>query len=109
SVYQALPALDQWQGGTLQPHPWPRNGLMLTPTTVTKPAPRHMLTGCTTIITTDPTLASQAQRLQTAFTTSQGITDRRSLGRHENRSSWSHRYLRNKNLSVLDRRRSRSC
>src|SRR5690625_3521710 len=54
--------------------PWPRNGRMRKPITATKPEPRHMLTGCTTIITTDPTPASQAQRPPNAFTTSRGIT-----------------------------------
>src|SRR5699024_1990511 len=54
--------------------PWPKNGLTRKPITETKPAPRHMLTGCTTIITTDPTPASEVSHPQTAFTTSRGIT-----------------------------------
>ncbi len=36
-----------------------------------------MLTGCTTIITTDPTPASEAQRPPNAFTTSRGITPKK--------------------------------
>src|SRR5690625_255957 len=50
--------------------PWPKNGLTRKPITETKPAPRHMLTGCITIITTDPTPASEVSHPQTAFTTS---------------------------------------
>src|SRR5699024_1251896 len=48
--------------------------LMPIPITVTKPAPRPTRTGCTTIITTAPTLVSEAQRPQIAFTTSRGTT-----------------------------------
>src|SRR5690625_6153659 len=54
---------------------WPRSGLMPIPITVTKPAPRPTRTGCITIITTAPTLVSEAQRPQIAFTTSRGTTD----------------------------------
>src|SRR5699024_4538089 len=61
--------------------PWPKNALTRQPITVTKPAPRHMLTGCTTIITTYPTPASEVSHPQTAFTTSRGITLKRDVRR----------------------------
>src|SRR5690625_1558695 len=60
---------------------WPRSGLMPIPITVTKPAPRPTRTGCITIITTAPTLVSEAQRPQIAFTTSRGTTLRLSRRR----------------------------
>ena len=73
-THPALPAPDQRQSRTLQPHPGRRMGLRQDLPLRRRPRSDLRTTGSTPTITTDPTPASEASSPPTAFTTSRGTT-----------------------------------